>query len=88
METTQSERQTKTNENKATYKISEIIQNVPTYAYIIGVSEGRKREEVKNWFEEIMSENFPHPKKNTVSCIATIEGPKQDEPKQTHIKTC
>ena len=48
METTQSERQTKTNENKATYKISEIIQNVPTYAYIIGVSEGRKREEVKN----------------------------------------
>lgn len=44
METTQSERQTKTNENKATYKISEIILNVPTYAYVIGVSEGRKRE--------------------------------------------
>lgn len=53
------------------------------------VSEGRKRKGIKNWFEKITSENFLHPKKNTVSCIATIEGPKQmnpSRPTSRHIR--
>ena len=49
--------------------------------------EGEEREKgIENVFEET-TENFSNLKKETDIQIQETEGPKQDEPKQTYIKT-
>ena len=49
---------------------------------------GEKREKgIENVFNEIMAENFPNLKKETDMYTGSTEGPKQDEPEQTHTKT-
>ena len=55
---------------------------------IIGVSDVEDREKrVENVFDEVMAENFPNLKKVTYPGTGNTQGPKQDEPKQTHTKT-
>ena len=48
----------------------------------------RREKEVKNVFDEIMAENLPNLRKeNRYPGTGSTEGPKQDEPKQTHVRT-
>ena len=59
-----------------------------TNIYIIGVPEGGERDkETENVFEEIMAENFPNLKKE-MDVQGQEAQSEQDEPKQTHTKTC
>ena len=44
-----------------------------TNIYIIAVSEGEKREMVKNLFEEIMAEIFPKLKKDTETQVQKVQ---------------
>ena len=45
------------------------------------------RKEREKLFEEIMTENFPNPAKETDIQVQDAPSPKQDEPKETHTKT-
>ena len=56
----------KTNEKKmkATYDISGITLNMPTFT-LIGVPEEEKEKSIKSIFGDIMVENFPILKKET-----------------------
>ena len=55
--------------------------------HIIWIPEGEERKKgIETVFEEIMPENFPNLKKETDIDRGSIEGPKQDEPKQTYTK--
>ena len=57
-------------------------------SYITEVPEGEERkQEIKNIFEK-MAENFPNlVKGNRYTGPRSTQSPKQDEPKEAHIKT-
>ena len=56
--------------------------------YNRGSRTRRREKEIKNVFEEIMTENFPNLNKETnYPDIGRSRGLQQNEPKQTHTKT-
>ena len=63
----QTERQIKENKNNT----RELLDNITlANLHIIGIPEGEEKEkDIKNVFEEIMTENFPHWKKKTDICV-------------------
>ena len=59
-----------------------------TNIQIIGVPEREKEEqEIQNLFEKIMKENFPNLVKEIDIQTQEAQSPKQDGPKEAHIKT-
>ena len=57
--------------------------------HIIGIPEGEEKEQgIENWFEKIMTENFPNlVRGESHASPGSTEGPNQDEPKEAHPKT-
>ena len=58
--------------------------------HIIGIPEGEEREKgPEKIFEEIIVKNFPnkHAKANSRSSPGITESPRQDKPKEKHVKT-
>ena len=55
---------------------------------MIGIPGGEEKEQgIENWFEKIMTENFPSLVKEKVMRIQSTESPNQDELKEAHSKT-
>ena len=59
-----------------------------TNIHIIEVPEGGEREKgPKKIFEEIIAENSPNMRKETLVQVQEVQSPTQDKPKEEHAKT-
>ena len=55
---------------------------------IIGIREVEEEEQgIENLFEKVMMEKFPNLRREKVTQMQETQSPKQEEPKEAHLKT-
>ena len=78
------------NNEKTSRSLAKLWDNIHfTHIHIVGFSEEEAREKgTKKIFEEMIAEKSPNMGKETSHpCPDTTESPRQDKPKEEHIKT-